>query len=85
MYYNQTKQAYVIIGTVIGGGYNCAQNETKWFEGSSNGIWNKVSAWMGWIKKQMRELDDDHCSHDLDKSQNDFANQRMLNILNMLN
>ena len=64
MYYDLQKRVYVIIGTVFGLGYDCKTNTVKKFEGKSDGIWNKVSHWVGWIKEKLAEYDEPTCSAD---------------------
>jgi len=61
MYYNKTTFRYVLIGTVHGGGYDCRYDTVSNFEGSDNGLWNKVSAHMEWIKDTMEELGETIC------------------------
>jgi len=46
---------FVLIGTVQGTGFNCKTGEYNQFEGSDNGVWNKVSAHSDWIKKAMKD------------------------------
>merc|ERR1719431_2176680 len=64
MYYNQTTSRYVLIGTVQGEGYNCRTGGVGSFEGSDNGVWNKVSAHMEWIKDTMEGLGENICKAD---------------------
>jgi len=64
MYYNQTTSRYVLIGTVQGEGYNCRTGGVGSFEGSDNGVWNKVSAHMEWIKDTMEGLGEKICKAD---------------------
>jgi hypothetical protein len=59
---------WVIIGTLFGGGFDCRTGRTSTFEGSNNGLWNKVgiieiavtcylsqvSSHSNWIKKVTR-------------------------------
>ena len=61
MYYNQTTSRYVLIGTVYGAGHDCRTDKVKYFEGSDNGVWNKVSAHMEWIKDTMEGLGETIC------------------------
>ena len=56
MYLNKTTEKYILIGTVQGSGYDCREDTVSAFEGSTNGVWNKVSAHMEWIKKIMEEM-----------------------------
>ena len=53
MYYNIASAAFTIIGTANGNGYDCRTIQVNTFEGSRNGLWNKVSAQMDWIQKTM--------------------------------
>ena len=48
-------------GTVNGGGYDCKKDKSNSFEGSYNGIWNKVSHHVEWIKTTALELGDSFC------------------------
>ena len=57
MHYSSTTHKYSLIGTVQGVGYDCRKDEVNEFEGSDNGLWNKVSFHVDWIKRTMRELD----------------------------
>jgi len=61
MYHNVSTSSYVLIGTVNGGGYDCRTDSEGSFEGSNNGVWNKVSAHMEWILKKMKELGENAC------------------------
>jgi len=61
MYYNKTTSRYVLIGTVYGGGYDCKRDRVTLFEGSNNGVWNKVSAHMWWIQNVMAGLGENVC------------------------
>jgi len=61
MYYNTTASKYVLIGTVNGNGYDCRTDGTGYFEDSTDGIWNKVSAHMKWIKDTMGTLGETVC------------------------
>ena len=52
MFYNETINSYVLIGTVYGGGYNCKNFKvSKRYRGE--GRWNKVSFHVPWIKETM--------------------------------
>ena len=57
MHYSSVTSKYSLIGTVQGGGYDCRKNKVYKFEGSDNGVWNKVSFHVDWIKKTVREMD----------------------------
>ena len=61
MYYNKTTSRYVLIGTVIGNGYDCTRDFVSTYEGSTNGLWNKVSAHMKWIQETMEGLGEKIC------------------------
>jgi len=61
MYYNNATSRYVLIGTVQGGGYDCRYDTVATFEGSDNGVWNKVSAHMEWIRDTMEGLGEKIC------------------------
>ena len=61
MFFNETTWSYVLIGTVQGGGYDCRQNKVNTFEGSTNGLWNKVSAHMDWIKITLDSMGEQVC------------------------
>ena len=64
MYYNETTSRYVLIGTVQGHVYDCRMDRVAKFEGSDNGVWNKVSAHMEWIKDTMEGLGETICKAD---------------------
>ena len=57
MHYSNLTRKYSLIGTVQGIGYDCSTDKVRKFEGSDNGVWNKVSFHVDWIKRTMRELD----------------------------
>ena len=61
MYFNKTTFRYVLIGTVQGNGYDCETDAVYEFAGSTNGVWNKVSAHMQWIQDTMEELGEKGC------------------------
>ena len=53
---------WTVIGTVYGQGYNCEKHTIgTWFEDSSNGVWNQVSAHMKWIKETLDKLGETFC------------------------
>ena len=54
-------QQYVLIGTLVGMGYDCGQDRTVTFQGSDNGIWNKVSFHMEFIQNMLLENDEKLC------------------------
>ena len=57
MYYNYYAKRFYLIGTLYGSGYDCKRDSVLKFEGSDDGLWNKVSVHVNWIKKTVRELD----------------------------
>ena len=61
MYYEKKSNQYVLIGTVKGHGYDCRDDNVTKFEGSTNGVWNKVSAHMEWIQDTMDKLGEKGC------------------------
>ena len=61
MYLDPSTQSYVLIGTVQGSGYDCRSGETTEVEGSNNGMWNKVSNHVDFVKKVMREMGETPC------------------------
>jgi len=67
MYFNKARRSYEIIGTLVGGGYSCGGPSFRdrpgvhYFEGSQNGIWNKISSWIGWIKVEMNRYQEEQC------------------------
>ena len=63
MFFNKTTKSFVLIGTVQGGGYNCGHDTVGTFEESTNGVWNKVSAHMDWIKRTLDELGEKVCNN----------------------
>ena len=64
MYFNNASDTFTIIGTVNGNGYDCRTDEVYTFEGSENGLWNKVSAHMVWIQNTMEDLEEKVCYDD---------------------
>merc|ERR1740137_235020 len=40
--------AYILIGTVQGGGYSCPRDTVSSLVGKKDGVWNKVSYWVDW-------------------------------------
>ena len=51
----------VLIGTLQGSGYDCRSDRVVPFLGSTNGLWNQVSVWVDWIKKEMGKLGEKGC------------------------
>merc|ERR1712142_293859 len=52
---------FVLIGTLNGQGYICKRDFVSHFEDTTDGTWNKVSAHMGWIERNMNELGQKVC------------------------
>ena len=46
---------WVIIGTVRGGGYSCNTGKVATHVYGGMGLWNKVTAHLDWIKKQIQK------------------------------
>jgi hypothetical protein len=42
MYRDRASRRWIIIGTVHGGGFDCRTGTKGTFEGTNNGVWNKV-------------------------------------------
>jgi len=61
MYWNRRAQHYVLIGTVHGKGYDCTSGKVRKLEGSTNGVWNKVSNWVNYIRWLMRSMGETAC------------------------
>ena len=61
MYLNPATNSYELIGTVQGSGYNCKTDQYIKIEGSSNGLWNKVSNWVNWIREVMEDMGEPVC------------------------
>ena len=64
MYFNRSSHRWTIIGTLEGGGYNCATDRVEERAGRKLGFWNKVSAHMPWIQKTMEDLGETVCNPD---------------------
>lgn len=62
MHFDTARNAWVLIGTVQGNGYDCRTGTTSLYEGSDNGLWNKVSTHVNWIKSTLRKLQEPYCS-----------------------
>jgi len=60
MYQNENGR-WVLIGTVSGYGYKCKTNSVMMFEGSTDGIWNKVSEHVEWIEENIKQLNETIC------------------------
>ena len=80
MYYHPKKQAYTIIGTAMGFGYNCKTDKIDLFEWRKQEIWNKVSYWVGWIKEKLEEYDEQICSADKEDD-NNVQGDELLNLI----
>ena len=54
-----------ILGTVQGSGYDCRKEkgdgDINRVEGSTNGVWNKVSEHVAWIRKTAEDLGEIFC------------------------
>ena len=61
MYLDPELDQHIIIGTVLGFGYDCKNDTVNESEGSENGLWNKVSTWVDWINKEMKEMGEKGC------------------------
>ena len=61
MYLEPELDRWIIIGTVMGSGYSCKDDTVNESEGSTNGLWNKVSVWVDWINKVMKEMGEKGC------------------------
>ena len=55
-------EKWILIGTVNGGGYDCRTDRKAEIDGSDNGVWNKVSYHVDWIKKTAQELGEILCN-----------------------
>ena len=51
-----------ILGTVYGVGYDCRTDSEITFEGDNNGIWNKVSYHVPWLRRAAARLGEELCS-----------------------
>ena len=61
MYKDETKGTWILIGTVQGTGYDCRTDSVGLFEGSPDGVWNKVSHWVNWLRTKMDEYGETAC------------------------
>ena len=61
MYFDPQTATYEVIGTVQGIGYDCRTDNVSKFEDSTDGIWNKVSFWVNWIRGKLAEYDEPSC------------------------
>jgi len=62
MFYDEAKNKNILIGTVFGFGYNCKKDTVAEVEGSTNGLWNKVSFHVSWIREIAEEMGEELCS-----------------------
>jgi len=62
MYLSPDTNRYVLVGTVQGQGYDCKTDKYITVEGSNNGLWNKVSNWVDWIRGVIKELEEPVCT-----------------------
>ena len=65
MYFNPYKNAFVLIGTVQGRGYDCRTDKINKIEGSTDGFWNQVSQWVPWIRALMSQHGEIQCMPEL--------------------
>ena len=73
-----------ILGTVQGSGYDCRKEkgdgDINRVEGSTNGVWNKVSEHVAWIRKTAEDLGeifcDDQNGEESDKVDDEEVNGR---------
>ena len=61
MYLDPRSKSYVVIGTLYGGGYDCGNERVYSHEGSKNGLWNKVSIRVDYIKEVMKDMGETLC------------------------
>ena len=52
---------WLLAGTLMGMGYDCWSDKVKLFEGSDNGVWNKVSTQVPFIHRTMRTYGEKTC------------------------
>ena len=64
MFYNKTTSRYVLIGIAFANSYACTSDNVPPNKGEDNGVWNKVSAHMEWIKHTMEGLGEKICKAD---------------------
>merc|ERR1712215_15907 len=50
MHKNKQTKRWTLIGTVMGGGYDCEHDKVNTFEGSTIGVWNKVNSHSKWLE-----------------------------------
>ena len=77
MYLDKTTRRYVLIGTLKGQGYSCKYDTVDTFEGSTNGLWNKVSSHMEWIQDTMEELGEKVCRGTNKKSSEELEENKL--------
>ena len=74
----------IIIGTLVGVGYDCTTNRVHRFERSTNGIWNQVSVWVDWIRSTMNLLHEEEkagCSSKASHTGFESEQQKVTNIV----
>ena len=64
MYFNNASEAFTIIGTVNGKGYDCRTNQVHKIEGSTNGLWNQDSFHKELIQDNMEDIGERVCKDD---------------------
>ena len=64
MYLNISTYQWTVIGTLQGNGYNCRTDRLHHFEGSTNGVWNKVTQHIEWIVNTMESIGELVCHLD---------------------
>ena len=52
---------WLLAGTLLGMGYDCWSDKVKLFEGSDNGVWNKVGPQVTFIHMIMRKYGEKTC------------------------
>ena len=71
-----------ILGTVQGSGYDCRKEkgdgDINRVEGSTNGVWNKVSEHVAWIRKTAEDLGEIFCD-DQNGEESDKADDEEVN------
>ena len=58
---NKTTGRWSLIGTLFGSGYICQTDQVEKVNGLEHGVWNKVSAHMDWVRKEMKTLGEPVC------------------------
>ena len=52
---------YILVGTLLGMGYDCWEDTLISFEGSDDGIWNKITSHVEWIHKKIAQEGEKVC------------------------